>query len=82
MKHSLKLEKILSNTFRIPAEKITDHLSMKNLSNWDSLMHMSLVMSLEEAYSIELSMEEIMIMVDVATIRKIIIKKIGVQNGN
>jgi acyl carrier protein len=55
---------------------------MKNLSNWDSLMHMNLVMSLEEAYSIELSMEEIMIMVDVATIRKIIIKKIGVRNGN
>lgn len=82
MKYSLKLEKILSNTFRIPAEKITDHLSMKNLPNWDSLMHMNLVMSLEEAYSIELSMEEIMIMVDVATIRKIIIKKIGVRNGN
>jgi len=72
-----KLETILGGTFRMPAEKITDGLSMKNLEIWDSLMHMNLIMSLEEVYGIELSMDEIMSMKDVATIRKIIAEKVG-----
>lgn len=70
-----KLETILGKMFRLPVEKITDDISMKNLEIWDSLMHMNLVMSLEEAYAIELSMDEIMTMVDVAAIRKIISEK-------
>jgi len=72
-----KLETILATTFRLPAEKITDDLSMKNLEIWDSLLHMNLVMSLEEAYAIELTMDEIMSMVDVASIRKIISERTG-----
>ena len=70
-----KLDSILSGIFCMPAEKITDDLTMKNLEIWDSLRHMNLIMSLEEAYSIELTMDEIMIMVDVATIRQIISEK-------
>lgn len=72
-----KLETILGKTFRLPAERVTDDLSMKNLEIWDSLMQMNLVVSLEEAYAIELTMDEIMTMVDVATIRRIILEKTG-----
>lgn len=72
-----KLETILATTFRLPAEKITDDLSIKSLEIWDSLLHMNLVMSLEEAYAIELTMDEIMSMVDVASIRKIISERTG-----
>lgn len=72
-----KLETLLSGIFKIHAENIVDDLNMKNLEIWDSLMHMNLVVSLEEAYSIELTMDEIMTMVDVATIRKIVTEKMG-----
>lgn len=72
-----KLEAVLGKTFRLPAERVTDDLSMKNLEIWDSLMQMNLVLSLEEAYAIELTMDEIMTMVDVATIRRIILEKTG-----
>lgn len=72
---TMELETILGKTFRLPAESITDDLSMKSLEIWDSLMHMNLVMSLEEAYAIELTMDEIMTMVDVAAIRKIVSEK-------
>tara|TARA_X000000950_G_C13742520_1_gene589171 strand:- start:74 stop:301 length:228 start_codon:yes stop_codon:yes gene_type:complete len=71
------LESILGRIFNMPDEKITDDLSMKNLEIWDSLMHMNLVMTLEEAYSVELTMDEIMTMVDVASIREIISEKTG-----
>jgi acyl carrier protein len=71
------LETILAKTFRLPVEKITDNLSMKNLEIWDSLMHMDLIISLEEFYGFELSMDEIMNMVDVATIRKIVLDRTG-----
>lgn len=71
------LESILGRIFNMPDEKITDDLSMKNLEIWDSLMHMNLVMTLEEAYSVELTMDEIMTIVDVASIREIISEKTG-----
>ena len=70
-----KLEALLGKTFRLPPERVTDDLSMKSLEIWDSLMHMNLVMSLEEAYAIELTMDEIIRMKDVAAIRKIISEK-------
>ena len=70
-----KLEALLGKTFRLPPEGVTDGLSMKSLEIWDSLMHMNLVMSLEEAYAIELTMDEIIRMKDVAAIRKIISEK-------
>jgi acyl carrier protein len=49
---------------------------MEDVGNWDSLTHMDLIASLEETFSIQLSMDEIMEMRDIKTIKRIISEKV------
>ena len=49
---------------------------MEDIGNWDSLTHMDLIASLEETFSIQLSMDEIMEMKDIKVIKRIIGERI------
>ena len=72
-----KLNRILSEVFRIKEDELTDELSMQNVENWDSLKHMDLITSIENSFDLEFSMDEILIMKDIKTIKKILKKKIS-----
>ena len=67
-----KLDEILCQIFRMDANQLKDNLTMEEISGWDSLTHMDLISSLEEQFCIQLTMDEIMRMTDIKTIRTII----------
>ena len=71
-----KLNKIMSEVFRMNEEELKDELTMKNVENWDSLKHMDLILSIEKGLDIQFRMDDILKMKDIKTIRKIVKDKI------
>jgi len=70
-----KFNALIADTLHVPLENITDELTMSDVEFWDSLQHMNLIASLEQAYGIELTFEEIVIMQDVAEIKRVLTEK-------
>ncbi len=58
-KIELAIQQIMSNVFDVPLEQITVDSSQDDISAWDSLKHLNLVVSLEEEFDIVFPIEEI-----------------------
>ncbi len=71
------INEVLSSVFRMKEESLNDNLTMSDIEKWDSLTHMDLITSIEENFDIELSMDEIMEMQDIKTIKKIVSDKVS-----
>lgn len=69
------LQRVVSETFKLPADEVTDELSPDTLDDWDSLSHLRLVTALEEAFAIKFENSEIMDMASVGAIREMLVKK-------
>jgi len=54
-----KLKRIMSKILKINASDINADSSPDNIDTWDSLMHMNLVLSLEQNFSVSFDDEEI-----------------------
>jgi acyl carrier protein len=67
-----KLNNILCKVFRLKENELDDKLTMEDIESWDSLTHMDLITSIEEGLDIQLTMDDIMNMKDIATIRTIV----------
>lgn len=78
MNNSTKLAKIMASVFSVPEEEITDKTSMDNLSQWDSVKHLNLVLCIEDEFRISLSEEQILEMLSVELV-KIILSEHGVN---
>jgi acyl carrier protein len=74
------IEEIISGVLKLSIKEITNDVLMKDTDAWDSLSHMSLILALEEEYVIEFSMDEIVSMVSVLSIREIVKNKLD-SNG-
>ena len=72
-----KLNKILCEVFRLKDAELKDELTMEDIQSWDSLTHMNLIMSIESSLPVLFSMEEIMAMTDVKTLRGIVKEKLS-----
>ena len=72
-----RINKIFSELLRIPYEDINNNISMEDFDIWDSLSHMELVVSIEEEFKIELTVDEIVAMQNVGEIKRIILDKVG-----
>ena len=66
---------LIADTLHVPLDSITDELTMSDVEFWDSLQHMNLIASLEQTYGIELTFEEIVIMQNVAEIKRVLTEK-------
>jgi acyl carrier protein len=64
----MTLERIFASVFSIPEIMVNDSLELRNISSWDSMSHMMLIARVEEAFSIELTGDEI---ADFRTVRDI-----------
>ena len=53
-----KLKQVLADVFNINVESINDTTSVDTVKEWDSLKHLNLVLALEEQYSVTLSVEQ------------------------
>lgn len=72
-----KVDQIFCRVFRLDPAALNDQCSMDTLSNWDSLTHMDLVASLEEQLLIQLTLDEIMEMKTLGSIRLIVQAKLS-----
>ena len=72
-----KLNKILCEVFRLKENELRDSLTMENIQSWDSLRHMDLITSIEESFNIQFTMDDIMNMKDIKTIKEIVSKKLS-----
>ena len=67
-----KVEGVLAEVLQLPPSEITDDLTMKDVEAWDSLKHMELIASLEQAFALELTFDEIVRMRSVGEIKRVL----------
>lgn len=65
-----KLLLILADTLGVDIGTLNEETSMENTAAWDSVAHLNLVLSLEQAFGQRFSPNEFMQMQSVATIRQ------------
>ena len=53
-----KLREIFATVLDLPAEEVVDSLSPDTCAKWDSLHHIHLVSAIDETFSIELTFEQ------------------------
>ena len=54
----LKLKKVMSSILGVKPSDITENSSQDNISDWDSLKHMNLLIALEEEFQITIPDED------------------------
>jgi len=72
---SATLNEIIASTLHLPLASVTDQLTMAEVETWDSLQHMNLIASLEQAFGAEFTFEEIVSMQSVAEIKRVLKSK-------
>jgi Phosphopantetheine attachment site. len=55
----MSLERIFAEVFSVSEKKVNDSLALRDISSWDSMTHMILIARVEEAFSVELTGDEI-----------------------
>jgi len=74
MSVSERLKAVVAQTFGVPIEKIDDGTTPAAVPAWDSLGQVELVRALEQEFSIEFALEDLMLMNSVREIRSIVEK--------
>lgn len=64
----VRVRGVLARVLGMPMEGITDEASSETIATWDSLRHISLILELEEAFSVRFSGEEIVEMLSLKEI--------------
>ncbi len=70
-----KFKKTVSRILKIAPNKISDSTSPLNVRSWDSFRGLLLITELEKAYGIKLSMEEVLTIKDIGSLKKILMKR-------
>ena len=74
MKENLRT--ILAEATELEPEEITDESSPEDTPEWDSFAHMHMVAEVEKAYSIKLTMEEVIEMQSLSKMVEVISRKL------
>jgi acyl carrier protein len=75
---SLRLSDVIARALNVPPESVSDASSPETLRRWDSLRHLDLLNTIEDAYGVRFSTAEIMRANSVGDIRKLLREK-GVE---
>jgi acyl carrier protein len=67
-----ELKVTIASALNVPAHEVADDSSNRTIPQWDSIGHMTLILALEEHFKTSFTVEEIMAMRDVATIRTVL----------
>jgi acyl carrier protein len=70
--HMEKLNQVLADNFGLSINEVTQNLTMKDVSNWDSISHMNLIVNIEEIFKIELTGDDIADMTSFDQIRSVV----------
>jgi len=74
-----RLRAVVARTFRMRVEQVDDATTPAAVAAWDSLGQIDLVTALEQEFSVEFGLDEIMLMNSVGEIRSILERRNGVQ---
>jgi len=69
-----KIDKILMEVLHVSKDEVNKDLGMNDVSTWDSLSHMNLIVAIESNLGIELSGDDIADMITFDSVRSIISK--------
>ena len=67
-----KLNKVFKEVFDDESLKITEKTTAKDVDGWDSLMHITLIAEVEDAFHVKFSMKEVTGMKNVGEMAKLI----------
>lgn len=56
---------VISQVMNVPIEEVNEDSSPNTIGEWDSLMHMNLILALEEEFKVQFSDEDIVNMTSV-----------------
>ena len=63
-----KLEELLKKIFKI--QKINLESSIEDISEWDSLIHVQLISTIEKEFKIKIKFDDVMVMTSIPIIEK------------
>ena len=69
-----KLKKIMAETFKLDENAINEETKMSKVESWDSLSHLQLIAALEEAFGMEIDMDDMLAMTGYKKILEILKK--------
>jgi acyl carrier protein len=72
-----RLKAIMADVLEISVEEINSDTSMDTLENWDSLLHLNLILALEEAFEVSFLVDEVKEMTDFLKIVAILEKHLA-----
>ncbi len=72
-----KIKEIVAKLTQNPIEEIKEDSTKENISGWDSLAHLNIIMEIEKTFEITLSMEEAVSIDSIRDIAEIIERKKG-----
>jgi len=72
-----RLRAVVARTFRMRVEQVDDATTPAGVSAWDSLGQIDLVTALEQEFSVEFGLDEIMLMNSVGEIRSVLERRNG-----
>lgn len=67
-----KLTKVVSGVLKVKPAKISDRTSPADVKAWDSFRGLLLITEIEKAFQIKFSMDEILSIKDIGSIKKIL----------
>ncbi len=65
---------IVSQSFKIKEEEITDNLSSKDIPDWDSMNYLLFIAELEKEFDVSFTMDEVLNAKNIGDIRKMVEK--------
>jgi acyl carrier protein len=72
--NSLEIKEIMSKVLEIDMSTISNNASQKEISKWDSLQHLNLIVEIEDKYDISIDPEDISVMVTIEKIVEVVNK--------
>ena len=70
-----RIDELVSRILKVPLDVISKDMTPRNMEDWDSLNHLTLIAALEEEFSIDIEPEEIIEMYKGYDILKLIVLK-------
>ena len=63
-----QVRQIVADIFTVPLDSVTADSSPQSIESWDSMAHLNLVLSLEQAFGVNITPDEIAEMISVSAI--------------
>ncbi|MBF0466553.1 MAG: hypothetical protein HQK88_16225 [Nitrospirae bacterium] len=71
-----RIKEVMAIVLQISESEINDKTSMKTLTHWDSINHISLITALEQEFAVRFNYNEMAAMVSYPIIRETVLKKL------